>query len=243
MELKYDLHIHSCISPCGDDSMTPAVAAGMAKLAGLGAAALSDHNTARNCPAFLKAAEEYGILGIPAMELTTAEEAHILCLLPSLEAAEELDRYVYERLPKVQNRPEIFGNQYICDENDNVLASEEKLLIAATSVGVYDVAALLRALGGVAVPAHIDRASFSVLSNLGFLRSDMGFEAVEVTRSANLRALHAEHAELRGLPYIINSDAHSPEEIRDAENSLTVKQLTAASVIEAIRCGCGLARI
>jgi PHP family Zn ribbon phosphoesterase len=243
MKLKYDLHIHSCVSPCGDDKMTPAVAAGMARLAGLDIAALSDHNTTRNCPAFLKAAEAYGILGIPAMELTTSEEAHILCLLPSLKAAEEFDRYVYERISGVKNRPEIFGNQYVCDADDNIIEAEEKLLIAATSIGVYDVVGLLRSFGGVAIPAHIDRSSFSVLSNLGFIRDDMGFEAVEVSRSANLCRIHAEHSEICGMPYIINSDAHRPEDIPDAENTMETEKITVSSVIESIRFGCGLPRI
>jgi PHP family Zn ribbon phosphoesterase len=243
VKLKYDLHIHSCLSPCGDDEMTPANAAGMAMLAGLQVVALSDHNTARNCPAFLRAAEQLGLLAVPAMELTTAEEAHVLCLLPTLEAALELDRYVYARLPAIRNKPEIFGNQYIMDEEDQVLDEEERLLITATSIGVYDAAGLLRELGGIAIPAHIDRSSFSVLSNLGFVARDMGFEAVEITRSADKAALAAEHAELRGVPYLTDSDAHRLDALPDAEFQLEVTEQTPAGVIEAIRLGAGLQRL
>ena len=107
-ELAYDLHIHSCLSPCGDDDMTPANIAGMAALKGLDAVALTDHNSCKNCPAFLAAAKEYGIIGIPGMELTTSEEVHAVCLFPELYQAMEFDRFVYSRLIKVKNRPEIF---------------------------------------------------------------------------------------------------------------------------------------
>ncbi len=109
MKLYYDLHMHSCLSPCGADDMTPSNIAGMAALAGQKIVALADHNTTKNCPAFIHTAQSNGLLALPAMELTTREEAHVLCLLPSLEAADEFDRYVYARLPDIKNRPEIFG--------------------------------------------------------------------------------------------------------------------------------------
>ena len=243
MKLYYDLHLHSCLSPCGDDEMTPANIAGMAMLAGLQVAALSDHNTTRNCQAFMQAAEQLGLLAVPAMELTTEEEAHILCLLPTLEAARELDRYVYAHLPSIRNKPEIFGNQLLMDAEDRVVGQEERLLITATSIGVYDAAGLLRELGGIAVPAHIDRSSFSILANLGFIAKDMGFTVAEVTRAANRPVLAAEHAELRGMPYITNSDAHRLDAMPDAEFQLEVEELTPAGIIDAIRRGTGLPKL
>ena len=85
--LSYDLHLHSCLSPCGDDDMTPANIVGMAAVMGLELIALTDHNSAKNCPAFLKMAEEYGILALPGMELTTEEEVHVVCLFSELDAA------------------------------------------------------------------------------------------------------------------------------------------------------------
>ena len=109
MNLAYDLHIHSCLSPCGDDDMTPANIAGMAALKGLEAIALTDHNTCRNCPAFLAAAAEYGILAVPGMEINTSEEVHAVCLFPSLESAPDFDAYVYAKLIKFPNNETIFG--------------------------------------------------------------------------------------------------------------------------------------
>lgn len=99
-ELSYDLHIHSCLSPCGDDDMTPGNIVGMAAIKGLDVIAVTDHNSCRNCPAVLKLAEQYGVLAIPGMELTTAEEVHAVCLFSELSAAMEFDRFVYEKLTK-----------------------------------------------------------------------------------------------------------------------------------------------
>ncbi len=240
MKLYYDLHMHSCLSPCGDAEMTPANIANMAAAAGLDVIALSDHNSTRNCPALLEAAGRAGLLALPAMELTTAEEVHVLCLLPDLEAAERFGRYVYERLPDVKNRPEIFGAQLVMDGGDGVLAEEERLLMNATSIGIYETAELLRAYGGIAIPAHADRSSFSVLANLGFIAPEMGFSAVELTPAASVRRLLGAHPELRGLAAVADSDAHYLEHIRGRVSSLEAEAATPRAVIEALRRGSGL---
>ena len=113
LSLTYDLHLHSCLSPCGDEEMTPANIAGMAAVLGLDVIALTDHNSSKNCPALMAAAREYGVLAIPGMELTTAEEIHAVCLFARLEAALDFDQYVYQRLVPFPNKEEIFGRQLI----------------------------------------------------------------------------------------------------------------------------------
>lgn len=240
MKLKYDLHLHSCLSPCGDKDMTPANIAGMAKLAGLSVAALSDHNTTRNCRAFLKCAREYNITGIPAMELNTKEEVHVLCLLPSLEAAEDFDVFVYSKLPDIRNRADFFGEQLLMNEQDLIVGEEPRLLTTATQISIYEVYGLLESYGGLAIPAHIDRSSNSVLSNLGFFSKEMGFSVVEVTRRADLFALAADHLFLRGKPYIVDSDAHYLSDIPDAEFTLETDESTPGKIIQAIKRGAGL---
>lgn len=239
----FDFHLHSCLSPCGDNDMTPYNIANMAALAGYQIIALSDHNTTKNCPAIIKAAAAAGIVAIPAMELTTMEEVHVLCLLPNLSAAQKLDEIVYEQLPNITNDPEIFGHQWVMDDADHILAEEAKLLTSATSIGLYDVAKLLRSLGGVAIPAHIDRPSFSLIANLGFYDAQMGFPAVEITRQYDKELFVSEHPELNGLPYIIDSDAHDLIAIPDAQYALELTSLTAGAVIEAIERGELLGRL
>ena len=120
----YDLHVHSCLSPCADDDMTPANIAGMASLKGLTLLALTDHNSCGNCPAFFDACKAFGIVPVAGMELTTAEDIHLIVLFPTLEQAMDFDKEVHRRIIPVKNRPEIFGNQRIVDCDDNVLSEE-----------------------------------------------------------------------------------------------------------------------
>lgn len=240
MKLYYDLHLHSCLSPCGDRDMTPANIAGMAKLAGLSVVAVSDHNTTRNCRTFSECAQKHGLLPVPAIEVNTKEEVHILCLLPSLAAAEDFDVFVYERLPDVKNRPDFFGEQLIVDACDNVIGQEERMLAGAVDISVYEIVSVLERYGGLAIPAHIDRSSNSVVSNLGFVSKEMNFSVAEVTRRGDVIALSAGNAALRGKPYITNSDAHYLTDIPDAEYFLDMDDFTVKSVLNAIKNGFGL---
>ncbi|MCL2080973.1 MAG: PHP domain-containing protein [Oscillospiraceae bacterium] len=226
MRAFYDLHIHSCLSPCGDRDMTPKNIAGMAALCGLEVIAVADHNTCGHCPQVAQAAREQGLLAVPAMELTTSEETHILCFLPDLDAAREFSDYVYSKLPDIPNREDIFGEQLVLDGDDNPAGVERRFLLSATSISVYDVAALMREYGGAAVPAHIDRTSFSVLSNLGLWDFGWGFRTYEVYARDRV------FPELAGLRRISNSDAHALESMRDAENALDLDRLSARAVID-----------
>lgn len=237
MRFCCDLHLHSCLSPCGDDQMSPYNIANMAALAGYQIIALTDHNTTKNCPAIFAAAREAGLLALAGMELTTSEEVHVLCLLPDLSAAAEFDAYVYERLLDIDNRTDIFGHQLLMDENDQIIGEETRLLISATEISIVETKALLEDYGGVALPAHIDRPSFSLLANLGHYDPSLQFSAVEITRQADPVQLIANNPELAGFPYIINSDAHRLTEIEDAFRAWELEEKSAQAVIAAIRNG------
>lgn len=243
MKLYYDFHIHSCLSPCGDRQMTPANIAGMAFLAGLDIAAVADHNTARHCRVFAAWAERYGILAVPALELNTREDAHILCLFPDLESAEDFDVFVHSRLPDIKNRPDFFGEQLILDEDDQIVGREELLLTAGADISVYDIAELMEQRGGIAIPAHIDRPANSVPAHLGFIAEDMHFDVSEITRQGDADALLVQNPALAGKPYITNSDAHYLHDLPDKEYSIEVQERTPAGVIVALRAGFGLSRL
>ena len=133
MRYYYDLHIHSCLSPCGDNDMTPDSIAGMGELNGLDIMALTDHNTLKNCPAFFKAAYRHGIIPVAGTELTTAEDIHAVCLFATLSGAMEFENLLESKRIKIKNRPDIFGEQRITDENDNITGYDDYLLINATS--------------------------------------------------------------------------------------------------------------
>ena len=232
--LYYDLHIHSCLSPCGDDEMTPANLVGMAKVKGLDVIALTDHNSCRNCPAALYHGENYGIIVIPGMELCTAEEVHVVCLFPDLEAALAFDEYVYERLIPIKNKEHIFGSQKIINEEDLQVGTMENLLINATEISFDDSFSLVKSFGGVAFPAHIDKPSSSLLSNLGFIPPDSSFKSAEIKNMAELHHLQQNHPYLLNCNILSNSDAHYLEDIHDPFHQIQVESVSAKGVLKSL---------
>lgn len=234
LSLSYDLHIHSCLSPCGDDESTPANIVGMAYVKGLDVIALTDHNTAQNCIAAKEVADAYGITLICGMEITTDEECHVVCLLPTPEKALELDEYIAERLMKVKNEPAIFGNQFIMDSDDRVIGEREHLLINAASISFEEVFPLVESMGGVAIPAHVDKSTTSVISNLGFIPPDCTFKTAEFRRLSNVEAFRENHPYLRNCKIITSSDAHYLGDINEPQNFLHAKENSPEAIIDAL---------
>lgn len=232
-----DLHIHSCLSPCGDMDMTPVNIVNMARLNGLDIIALTDHNTVKNCPAAIACGKEAGLLVLPGMELTTEEEAHVLCLFAEMEGAEAFEHEVDKRRVYIENRAEIFGRQVVMDAEERELEELPYLLTAATQITCFEVAAIAAACGGVALPAHIDRDSYSIPANLGFISEDMGFRTVEFSLTgANNGArerLRGRYPE--GLLEISNSDAHYLGQIAEREHAIALPACTEKEMIAKLR--------
>ena len=207
---RCDLHLHSCLSPCGDEDMTPGNIVGMSLLNGLQIVALTDHNSTKNCPAFFKIAKANGIIPVAGMELTTAEDIHAVCLFRDLESAMEFGEFVDKRRFKIKNEPEIFGRQCITDENDEVVGEEEYLLLNASYLSLEEAYAEVKKRGGVCYPAHIDRSSNGIISMLGDFPPDPHFTAFELNDIASLSDCLERFPILseRGLTYIASSDAH-----------------------------------
>ena len=233
MRLAFDLHMHSCLSPCGGAENTPADLAAMCALAGLDVVALTDHNSSGNCPALLQVAEGTGLTVVPGMELCTAEEAHVVCLFPSLEAAMSFSAAVALTLPPVNNRPDIFGEQLLMDADDEIVGQQDILLTTASSISVEEVLPLARSFGGTAFPAHIDRDSYSVTAALGDI-PPVGFQAVEITARGDVPALVARYPEAAGKPLLLNSDAHYLHQLGDPSAWLDLPDKSAAAVVAAL---------
>lgn len=238
----YDLHIHSCLSPCGDNDNTPNNIVGMGVLAGLQIMALTDHNTCRNCPAFFEAAKKQGIIPVPGMELTTAEDIHMVCLFPTLEAAMDFDREIQTRRVLIPNRTDIFGDQYVMDAQDEIVDIEPHLLSNATTVSVEEAPALTARFGGVCYPAHIDRQANGIIATLGFLPPDMHFPTVELhdgEKEAEYRQQHIADT----TRVVVGSDAHVLWDIRDKDAWLDIPDepyssaLVRVNLIEMLRRG------
>ena len=233
-DLFYDLHIHSCLSPCGDDESTPANIAMLAKMLGLDVAALTDHNSCKNCPAFFEAAKAAELLPIAGMELTTQEEIHVLCLFPELDNAMEFDKYVHERIMPIKNKPEVYGNQLVKNSEDETVDIEDICLINATDIDFYSVKPLVKSYGGIMIPAHIDRKAFSLINTLGDVPPDAGFDCVEIKYPEAVENLTAKYPYIGECKVIFDSDAHYLENISMPNNKLAVKELTAKGVLQAV---------
>lgn len=227
MKLYYDLHMHSCLSPCGDRDMTPNNIVNMSLLKELDVIALSDHNSAKNIQAVRKVAEGTGLLVIPAIEVCTMEEVHILCLFYSFEQCEAFGKYLYDLLPPVMNQPDIFGEQWVMNEQDEVVGSVDKLLINAANLSIDRLLSVLPEYDGFAIPAHVDKSSYSIIANLGFLPPEYGFPCIEVKNPPF-------SGDFSGR-IITDSDAHYLEHIAERERFLEVPEKTIRAVIDTLR--------
>lgn len=235
-KIYYDFHLHSCLSPCGDNDMTPANIAGMAFINGLSAIALTDHNTTKNCTALKNAAEQYGICVLYGMELTTDEEVHTVCLFPDEKSAKEWEEFVYSRLQKIKNNPDIFGHQYVMNETDKILSEEEYLLINAVNISFEDVFSPVNELGGVAYPAHVDKNANSLISNLGFVPPDSTFKIAEFHDTTKFDELKVNHSYFADCHILSSSDAHYLQDVNEAKNYLELNtQPTPINIIKYLR--------
>lgn len=232
MKYAVDLHIHSALSPCGDNDMTPNNIVNMALIKGLDVIAVTDHNSASNLKAIGRCALKSGILFIPGMEVETSEEIHIVCLLPSIDAALELQKCVYNALPEIRNREDIFGKQLIMDENDEIIGEESRFLITATSIDSYELVSIVRKLGGAVMPAHVDRPSYSMLSSFGMIPEDLSLAYLEISRKCDEFAYKAEKPELDSFRLIKSSDAHYLGDILERESLLELDKLSVQAVID-----------
>ena len=218
----YDLHIHSCLSPCADDDMTPNNIAGMAALKGLQILALTDHNSCKNCPAFFDACKRQGIIPIAGMELSTAEDIHLVCLFERLEDAMAFDKAVEEHLMNVDNKPEIFGNQLIMNADDEQIGTVQKLLISATDLWIDDAIELAKSFGAHVHPAHIDRESNGIIAILGDVPPEYGFDCLEFNNAESIKEIEENYPATAGKKRVVSSDAHYLWDINEADNSITL---------------------
>lgn len=214
----YDLHIHSCLSPCADNDMTPFNIAGMAALKGLNIIALTDHNSCGNCRAFFEACRKYGIVPVPGMEITTAEDVHIIALFPELEDALAFDADIKPFKPAVPNKPEIFGDQFYIDCDDSICGSEPNLLIYASAWDINTAVSHVRKHNGVAYPAHVDREANGIIAVLGDIPPEPGFRYAEFSQSDNIATYREKYEHLRDMPVVCNSDAHNLWSVNEAVN-------------------------
>lgn len=235
--MKYwvDLHIHSCLSPCADDDMTPNNIVNMSLIKGLDIIAITDHNSAGNAAACMKVGAEAGLVVVPGMELTTAEEIHLVCLFPGIDEASEFEEIVYENLPPTKNREDIFGPQIIMNSLDEIVGREDRLLSIACNLDIETALNMVRGLNGVVIPSHVDRQSFSILNSLGVVPEEYGFKYLEYSKNCRLDTFLEVHPELSKYNFIHSSDAHFIADILEQETTLDLKDKSIESLLEVLR--------
>ena len=229
MKIYCDLHIHSCLSPCGDMLMTPNNIVGMAFIKQLDAIAVCDHNTAENLPAVKEVADMMGVTLLPGMELTTREEAHMLAYFPDVDSALRFSRAVHEHLPPIKNRPEFFGRQVRMDAQDEEVGEEDTLLISALDWSFEECEKQIHQYGGLCVPAHINRGANGVLNALGFLPDGVQYDALEVSDSVAMPPI-----DISGYRTLRSSDAHYLENILEPTFVLEVQEKSTRGIFDAI---------
>lgn len=222
MKLYYDLHIHTALSPCGDNQMSPMNIINMALLKGLNIIAITDHNSVKNCLPCLEAAKGKDILVIPGMEIQTKEEVHLLCLFKNIEAALKFGHSIDGLIPDVPNKPDFFGEQLVFDIDGNVVGRENRLLISSANINIDKVICMVTALDGIVIPAHIDKKNYSIISNLGFLPINIDISTVELSKNCNKQQYINKNKYLEKYNIITNSDAHYLGDISEPLNYMDI---------------------
>lgn len=209
-----DLHIHTVLSPCAEVEMIPPFIIKRAQELGLGLIAITDHNSAENVQAVIRAAEGSGVAVLPGMEVQTREETHILCLFDTAEQALSWQEIVYQHLPPLKNREDYFGAQFVVDETGDFVRMNERLLLVAAALTIEQVVQQVRDLGGVPIAAHIDRQAYSVMASLGFIPKGLALAALEISAHIAPEERLALFPEIAGWPLIVSGDAHRLSEMR-----------------------------
>ena len=226
MKLSYDLHIHSALSPCADNDMTPNNIVNMSIIKGLDVIAVTDHNSCANVEAVLKCASAQGLIVIPGMELETAEEIHVLCFFRDLESALCMQKIVYENLPDLKNNESIFGQQLVMDEDDNIILKEEKLLLTGCKLSINEVFDIVRNnLSGAVVPAHINRESNSLLSAFGLMPEDIDIHVIEWYDRNKTKIENNDY--FTKYKVLHSSDAHYLQDINESNYFMDIETCSA----------------
>lgn len=207
-EFRAELHVHTVLSPCADVEMIPPLIVRTALDRKLQIIAVTDHNASANVQAVQRAAAGTKLTVLPGLELQTLEEVHLLCLFADSEALLDFQAGIDLLMPERKNDAEFFGEQFIVDETGDFVAREERLLLNSCRIEFGDAVRLVQSLGGLAIPAHVDRRAYGLYTNLGFLPADITVDAVEISRHTTVPAMIAEHPELAGIPLLQGGDVH-----------------------------------
>ncbi|MBW2560761.1 MAG: PHP domain-containing protein [Deltaproteobacteria bacterium] len=222
-EFRCDLHIHTCLSPCADLDMYPSALVERSVAGGLDVIGICDHNASENVRYVIEASRGKPLRVFPGMEISSREEAHVIALFENIDDLLRLQKVVYAALSG-SNREEIFGCQAIVNASDEVEGFNDRLLIGSIDLSLQEIVKTIHAAGGLAIASHIDRESFSVMSQLGFIPPDIRFDALEISRGTGLKEARKRYPDLNGYPFIESSDAHFIRDIGEGASRIFMKE-------------------
>jgi len=227
--IRADLHIHSCLSPCGDEEMRPCAIVRKALAMGLDMIAVCDHNSAENVAAFMSAGSESGLTVLPGMEVTSKEEIHLLALFNRREDCMIFQNLIYQNLLG-ENVEEVFGCQTMVNEKDETIGTNRKMLIGATLLPLEQIVSVVGSLRGVTIASHIDRQAFSLLGQLGFIPEGLSLDGLEISsRTSKEEAQKRFHA-YRHYSFVRFSDAHYLKDIGKNITHFLLAQTTSEEI-------------
>lgn len=232
--VRADLHVHTCLSPCGELEMSPRNIIARARSLNIGMIGVCDHNSAENARAVMRAAEGSPVTVLPGMEVCTSEEIHLVALFETVAQTLALQELVYDNLPG-ENDPDVFGLQVVANECDEVEAFQHRLLIGAAGIPVDRTVREIHRLGGLAIASHIDRQSYSIISQLGFIPVGLRLDALELSRRAGAEEMRSLHPTTAGFPLVRNSDAHRLEEIGKDVSEYLLERAEFGELCKALR--------
>lgn len=205
---RADLHVHTVLSPCAGVEMIPPLVVEEALERGIRLIAITDHNATANIAAVQKAAEAFDLTVLPGMELQTREEVHVLCLFDRIEQAQALQAWVDTLLPDSLNNVDFFGEQFVVDATGDFISREERLLSTSVNASIAEAWHMVASLGGMLIPAHINRKANGLMALLGFVPTEIPLEALEISRHIQPNEVPGKYPQARGYPLIQSGDVH-----------------------------------
>lgn len=221
---RADIHMHTVLSPCGDLGMSPTALVEQAQLLGLKIIGVTDHNSTRHARLVRELAAKKDIFTLCGAEVTSKEEAHLLCFMPDGKSLDMLQDYIDAYLQKVENNVKFFGEQLLVNEFEEILEEEKYLLINAINQDVNQISEFVLSNGGIFIPAHVDRQAFSLTSQLGFIPSDLECDALEVSKHSNVDQVVQQFGYVKDYSFIRSSDAHYINDIGSGYTNFYLKE-------------------
>jgi len=235
-DYRADLHIHSVLSPCGDLDMSPRNIIRHAVRRQIDILGITDHNSTRHGPLMRKLGKEHGVFVLTGAEVTSREEVHCLAFFETDEQLTSFQEYLDKELMPFRNDPGRFGHQVVVDKDDNIVDEVENLLIYSIDQGVDQIEQMVHSLEGLFIPAHVNRAINSILSQLGFMPSGIKADALEISRHVGRKEFLDEHPDLSHFTFIQSSDAHFPEDIGRVFSLFRIKEVNFGEIKMALAC-------